>query len=116
MSNEDQARETWTAVAMGGASTVLTSVKPPRNDTRIPAYGHDDAKGHCIAYPFIDDDDKVRMDCVCFSHKHARLIAAAPYLLAFAQEFLADYQSEDGMGSMKHYAAKAHAAIAKALS
>jgi hypothetical protein len=45
---------------------------------------------------------------------NARLIAAAPELLAFAQEFLTDYQSEDGMDSMKRYAAKAHAAIAKA--
>lgn len=45
---------------------------------------------------------------------NARLIAAAPELLAFAQAFLADYQSEDGMDSMKHYAKLAHAAIAKA--
>ena len=45
---------------------------------------------------------------------NARLIAAAPELLAFAQEFLSDYQSEDGMTSMKHYARKAHEAIAKA--
>lgn len=44
----------------------------------------------------------------------ARLIAAAPELLAFAQAFLADYQSEDGMQSMKHYAKQAHAAISKA--
>ena len=44
---------------------------------------------------------------------NARLIAAAPELLAFAQEFLSDYQSEDGMASMKHYANQAHAAIAK---
>lgn len=45
---------------------------------------------------------------------NARLIAAAPELLAFAQAFLADYQSEDGMQLMKHYAKQAHAAIAKA--
>lgn len=45
---------------------------------------------------------------------NARLIAAAPDLLAFAQEFLADYGSEDGLASMKHYARKAHEAIAKA--
>jgi len=44
-----------------------------------------------------------------------RLIAAAPELLAFAREFLTDYQSEDGMATMKHYAGKAHAAIAKYL-
>jgi len=43
-----------------------------------------------------------------------QLIAAAPELLAFAQGFLADYQSEDGMASMKHYAKQAHALIAKA--
>lgn len=40
--------------------------------------------------------------------------AGAPELLAFAQEFLADYMSEDGLGSMKHYAGKAGAAVAKA--
>lgn len=45
---------------------------------------------------------------------NARLIAAAPELLAFAQEFLSDYQSDDGMASMKYYAKQAHAAIAKA--
>jgi hypothetical protein len=45
---------------------------------------------------------------------NARLIAAAPDLLAFAQEFLSDYQSEDGMLSMKHYAKMAYEAIAKA--
>lgn len=50
----------------------------------------------------------------CMSEADARLIAAAPELLAFAQEFLSDYQSEDGMASMKHYARKAHEAIAKA--
>lgn len=49
-----------------------------------------------------------------FHKANARLIAAAPDLLAFAQEFIADYQSEDGMDSIKHYAAKAQAAIAKA--
>ena len=45
---------------------------------------------------------------------NVRLIAAAPELLAFVQEFLADYQSLEGMASMKYYAGKAHAAIAKA--
>lgn len=48
------------------------------------------------------------------SHPDARLIAAAPELLAFAQAFLDGYQSEDGMDSMKVYARMAHAAIAKA--
>lgn len=45
---------------------------------------------------------------------NARLIAAAPELLAFAKEFLSDYRSEDGMASMKHYAGRAHALIAQA--
>jgi hypothetical protein len=35
----------------------------------------------------------------------------APSLLAFAQNFLNDYQTEDGMQSMKHYAREAQAAI-----
>ena len=48
------------------------------------------------------------------AQRNRRLIAAAPELLAFAQGFLADYQSEDGMASMKHYAKQAHALIAKA--
>jgi hypothetical protein len=66
---------------MGGASTVVTNVKPRRNDTSIPAYGYDESKGHCIAYPFIDDHGETRLDFVNFSHDHARLIAAAPDLL-----------------------------------
>ena len=45
---------------------------------------------------------------------NARLIAAAPDLLAFAQQYLADYQSEDGMFQPKHYARMAQNAIAKA--
>jgi hypothetical protein len=35
----------------------------------------------------------------------------APSLLEFAQNFLNDYQTEDGMQSMKHYAKEAQAAI-----
>ena len=35
----------------------------------------------------------------------------APSLLAFAQNFLSDYHTEDGMLSMKHYAREAQAAI-----
>ena len=35
----------------------------------------------------------------------------APSLLAFAQNFLNDYHTEDGMQSMKHYARQAQAAI-----
>jgi hypothetical protein len=45
---------------------------------------------------------------------NARLIAAAPELLAFAKLFLEDYQSEEGMNSMKRYAKAAYEAIAKA--
>lgn len=45
---------------------------------------------------------------------NASLIAAAPELLEFAQKFLNDYQSEDGMLSMNYYAREAYAAIAKA--
>ena len=45
---------------------------------------------------------------------NARLIAAAPELLAFAQTYLEHYQSEDGMYSAKHYARMAQAAIAAA--
>lgn len=48
------------------------------------------------------------------AREHACVMSAAPELLAFAQEFLSDYQGEDGMASMKHYARKAHEAIAKA--
>lgn len=51
---------------------------------------------------------------VTIQRANARLISAAPELLAFAQEFLADYRSEDGLDSMKRYAEKARAAIAKA--
>lgn len=45
---------------------------------------------------------------------NARLVAAAPDLLAFAQRFLDDHNSEDGMDSMKHYAREAYEAVRKA--
>ncbi|MBR8657293.1 hypothetical protein KDH83_28650 [Achromobacter sp. Marseille-Q0513] len=79
----------WRAVALGGASVVLTTVKPARNDTRIPAYGYDESRGHSVGYPFIDDVKGVRLDFVCFSHADANLIAASPELLAQAEKHLA---------------------------
>ena len=38
--------------------------------------------------------------------------AAEEALRTFAQEFLDDYRSEDGLNTMKHYAGKAHDALA----
>ena len=43
-----------------------------------------------------------------------RLHSLNAELLEFAKGFLADYQSEDGMYSMKHYARMAHEVITKA--
>lgn len=34
-------------------------------------------------------------------------------LVEFAQEFLDEYQSDDGMGALKYYAGKAHTILAK---
>lgn len=45
---------------------------------------------------------------------NACLIAAAPELLAFARQLLADYRSVDGMYYMKHYAKQAGELVAKA--
>ena len=84
----------WKAVPLGGASTVVCSVKPGRNDTRIPAFGYDESKGYCVGYPFVEDDGRTRLDFVCFSHDHARLIAAAPELLAAAVKHLAAQEEE----------------------
>ena len=64
----------WKTEALGGSSTVLVGEKPPRNDTRIPAYAYDETKGHCIAYPFLNDNGSTRLDLVCFSHEDARRI------------------------------------------
>lgn len=72
----------WKAVPQGGSSTVIAPTQPGRNDSRIPAYGYDEERGYCIAYPFLEDTGNVRLDFVCFSHEDARLIAAAPELLA----------------------------------
>lgn len=101
---------TWKRIALGGSSTVVVPDRPVRNDTRIPAYGYDGSKGHCIGYPFINDDNSIRLDFVCFSHADAVLIAAAPDLLECVQEFLkqGDFSSPHWLGD------KARAAIAKA--
>ncbi|WLS01694.1 hypothetical protein [Shinella oryzae] len=64
----------WRREAMGGSSTVTSASKPSRNDTRIPSYGYRDEE-HCLAYPFIEDDGRVRWDFVCFSHADAAYIA-----------------------------------------
>lgn len=69
----------WRAVPLGGSSTVLTEMRPRRNDTRIPAYAYGDE--HCLAYPFIEEDLRARWDFVCFSHDDARLIAAMRHAL-----------------------------------
>jgi hypothetical protein len=45
---------------------------------------------------------------------NARLIAAAPELLAFAEWLLEAYHSDEGMPEAKHIAREARAAIAKA--
>jgi hypothetical protein len=64
-----------------------------------------------ILGPYCDQSQ----DAVCKETlSNASLIAAAPELLSFAQEFLSDYQSEEGMLSMKQYAKKAYEAITKA--
>lgn len=67
----------WRKDAMGGASTILTTVKPPRNDTRIPTYGYREDGEHCIAYPFLNEDGSCRLDFVCFSHNDAELVVYA---------------------------------------
>lgn len=73
----------WKAIPQGGSSTVIANLSPPRNDTRIPAYGYDNSNGFCIGYPFLGEDVReVRPDFVCFSHADAHLIAAAPDLYA----------------------------------
>lgn len=72
----------WKAIALGGASTVVAPALPGRNDTRAKVgYGYRDGE-YSVGYPFLDDDNNVRMDFVLFSHEDAKLIAAAPDLLA----------------------------------
>jgi hypothetical protein len=111
----------WRAVAQGGSSTVVCPSKPRRNDTRIPAYGYDESNGHCVGYPFINDDGSTRLDFVDFSHADARLIAAAPELLAAlksivpafntARIIMQDKEARDLAGEI---VAEGRAAIAKA--
>lgn len=110
-------KRVWVAIAQGGSSTVVSDVKPERNDTRIPAFGYNDDLGHCIAYPFIGDDGIIRRDFVCFSHDDARLIAAAPDLFEALKKVDAwlvglSYPSEP-LGEFPK--AEVRAAIAKAL-
>lgn len=101
----------WRAVAQGGSSTVLSQTKPPRNDTRIPGYGYRDDAGHCIAYPFLDDERGIaRLDFVCFSHADARLIAAAPDLYAACCRIVAAVEDGDEMAAVE----MARAALSKA--
>lgn len=92
----------WKAIPQGGSSTVICPSKPPRNDTRIPAYAYDENRGHCIGYPFIEDDGRTRLDFVNFAHDDARLIAAAPEMLAALQRtlnWLASYPGDACMGA-----------------
>jgi hypothetical protein len=75
------------------------------------------ADGLAVAYVQESDPHSDVPDEFVFgpiSEANARLIAAAPELLAFAKLFLEDYQSEEGMNSMKRYAKAAYEAIAKA--
>lgn len=100
----------WRHIYHGGDSTVVADSKPSRNDTRIPPYACDEARGHCIGYIFLDDKGDVRRDFVCFSHADAALIAAAPELLAALQELLTF--TDDG--SRAPALLNARAAIARA--
>ena len=76
----------WRITYLGGCSTVLTAARPQHLDRRIPAYAHDESRGWSVGYPFLDDKAQVRWDFVCYSHADARLIAAAPDLLAALHE------------------------------
>lgn len=108
----------WKAIAQGGSSTVVAPSMPSRNDKRAAiGYGYrDDA--FCIAYPFIDDDQRPRMDFVSFSHDDARLIAAAPELLAALKDttrILDAVRMSAGLGKKQiERVEAAKAAIAKA--
>jgi hypothetical protein len=85
----------WKTDACGGFSTVVSMTQPMRADTRIGAYGYDPRRGHCIGYPFIEDDGKVkRIDFVCFSHEDARLIAAAPDMYTILDELEEAFDKE----------------------
>jgi hypothetical protein len=75
-----------------------------------------DAEGNLVAkmsiYADATEDNQAELEMEMA--RKAKLIASAPDLLDFAKRFLEDYQSEDGLSSMKHYAGLAHMAIAKA--
>lgn len=92
----------WKAVPQGGHSTVLASAQPSRNDNRIPAFGYVEEGRHCIGYPFIEDEGRVRWDFVCFSHEDARLIAAAPELLVALEQAQAVIAVMFGVGPNAH--------------
>lgn len=64
----------WRRQTLGGSSTVLSEVKPPNNDRRAASYGYRDQE-YCLAHAFLDDDDRARMDFVCFGHSDAAHIA-----------------------------------------
>lgn len=84
----------WKAIACGGHSVVITPTKPERNDNQIPAYGYRVELGYSVAYPFTDDHGLVRWDFVCFSHADAKLIAAAPDLLAVLDELEGSFDQQ----------------------
>ena len=90
---------------LGGCSTLLIEQRPSRNDTRIPPYGYTDSGKHCIAYPFIEDDGRTRLDFVCFSHddaarlalcwnEHDELVEAVTRLLNYAENTESEFGIE----------------------
>lgn len=103
----------WKAIAQGGSSTVVSATEPPRNDTRIPAYGYKRELGYCIAYPFIDDDNSARYDFVSFAHDDAKAIAAVPDLIEALQRSLNWLSSYPGGNAVGCYD-QARAALRKA--
>lgn len=120
MNSEKWTKGLWRAVPLGGSSTVIVRARPARNDTSIPPYGYDEALGHCIAYPFNEDDGRVRQDFVCFSHDDAMLIAAAPALYEALKEAcevikdLSRYANNNGAMIDDETFAKGLAAVAQA--
>lgn len=83
----------WKARAMGGHSIVLAQAQPAQNRRNPVAYGYDPKNGYSIALPFTyeerDGKQITRGDFVEFSHDDARLIAAAPDMLAALKDLLA---------------------------